>query len=104
MVGQQSEDPHRLHPGNRPSSTLLLDALTPHTLGMVVALYEHKVFVQSVIWEINPFDQFGVELGKKIATQLHQHLIGEGEAGEYDGYDSSTRGLLQRIEQRGKQR
>lgn len=104
MVGQQSDDPHRLHPGNRPSTTLLLDALTPDTLGMVVALYEHKVFVQSVIWEINPFDQFGVELGKKIASQLHHHLEGRGDADEYSAYDSSTQGLLQRIEARARQR
>ena len=98
MVGQESEEPHRCHEGNRPSTTFLLDALAPHSLGMLVAFYEHKVFVQSVIWEINPFDQFGVELGKQIANQLHQELIHAG--GEEPPYDSSTNGLLRRIRSR----
>ncbi len=62
--------PERRHPGNRPSNTLLLDRLTPHTLGALVALYEHKVFAQGVIWNVNSFDQWGVELGKLIAQQL----------------------------------
>lgn len=97
MAGQQSEDPHRHHEGNRSSSTLLLDALTPETLGMVVALYEHKVFVQSVIWEINPFDQFGVELGKKIANEIHQQLELDTRSATYD---PSTEGLLRHIQQR----
>jgi glucose-6-phosphate isomerase len=56
--------PHRTFPGNRPSNTILMDALTPSTLGALIALYEHKVFVQGVIWGINSFDQWGVELGK----------------------------------------
>jgi glucose-6-phosphate isomerase len=66
-VGQQTDDPHRVHEGNRPLSVLSIESLTPATLGALIALYEHKVFVQSVVWGINAFDQFGVELGKKIA-------------------------------------
>jgi glucose-6-phosphate isomerase len=62
--------PHKLHPGNRPSSILLFPRLGPKTLGKLIALYEHKVFVQSVIWGINAFDQWGVELGKQLAEQL----------------------------------
>jgi glucose-6-phosphate isomerase len=62
--------PHKVHPGNRPNSVLLFQRLDPVTLGKLVALYEHKVYVQSVIWDINPFDQWGVELGKKLADKL----------------------------------
>jgi glucose-6-phosphate isomerase len=62
--------PHRLHQGNRPSSILLFPRLDPATVGKLVALYEHKVYVQSVVWDINPFDQWGVELGKKLAGEL----------------------------------
>jgi glucose-6-phosphate isomerase len=62
--------PHKVHPGNRPSSILLFQRLDPATLGKLIALYEHKVYVQSVIWDINPFDQWGVELGKKLAEKL----------------------------------
>jgi glucose-6-phosphate isomerase len=62
--------PHKIHPGNRPNSVLLFQRLDPATLGKLVALYEHKVYVQSVIWDINPFDQWGVELGKKLADKL----------------------------------
>ena len=66
--------PHKLFPGNRPSNTLLIDALTPATLGAMIALYEHKVFVQGVIWNINSFDQWGVELGKVLAATIQQEL------------------------------
>ena len=78
--------------GNQPSSTLLLDELNPYNLGMLLALYEHKVFVQSVIWNINPFDQWGVEKGKEIAEQL-QPLIAQPQA-DLSGLDGSTAGLL----------
>lgn len=79
MSGQPAPDgqPHRYYPGNRPSNTLLLDQLTPHNLGALIALYEHKVFVQGVLWNINSFDQWGVELGKKMANQL---LAGESSS------------------------
>ncbi len=81
---------HRVFPGNQPSTTILLEALTPQTLGMLIALYEHKVFVQSVIWDINPFDQWGVELGKVMAKQLIGELAGEPPA----AHDASTAQLL----------
>ena len=75
--GQDSEDPHRQYPGGRPSTLILLDALTPHALGALIAMYEHGVYVQSLIWDINAFDQFGVELGKQLASQLLPALQGE---------------------------
>ena len=68
--GQASSDPHRNYAGNRPNTVLLMERLTPSALGALIALYEHSVYLQSVIWNINPFDQFGVELGKKLASQL----------------------------------
>jgi glucose-6-phosphate isomerase len=80
--------------GNQPSSTLLLDELTPYSLGALIAMYEHKVFVQSVIWDINPFDQWGVEMGKKLAVDTLGWIRGQGEV---SGVDSSTAGLLGRI-------
>ncbi len=75
--GQDSDDPHRQYPGGRPSTLILLDALTPHALGALVAMYEHAVYVQSLVWGINAFDQFGVELGKQLANQLLPALQGE---------------------------
>lgn len=78
--GQGSDDPHRVYPGGRPSTLILLDALTPQALGALIALYEHSVYVQSVIWGINAFDQFGVELGKQLAGQLLPAVQGQGEA------------------------
>ena len=84
--------------GNQPSTTLLLDELSPHTLGALIAFYEHKVFVQSVIWRINPFDQWGVELGKQVANDLASVLRGKEDA---SGLDSSTQSLIERIRQTG---
>ncbi|MBI3713451.1 MAG: glucose-6-phosphate isomerase [Burkholderiales bacterium] len=86
----------RVFEGNRPTSTLLLDSLTPRSLGALIALYEHKVFVQSVIWDINAFDQWGVELGKSLAQQL----ISLNPDAVKETYDSSTRGLLQALTKR----
>ena len=63
--------PHRTFPGNHPTNTILAERLTPYTLGQLVAIYEHKVFTQGTIWNINSFDQWGVELGKKLATAHH---------------------------------
>jgi glucose-6-phosphate isomerase len=83
--------PHKLHPGNRPSSVLLFPRLGPKTLGRLIALYEHKVFTQSVIWNINAFDQWGVELGKKLADSLAP-AVEHPEAAA--GVDSSIQGLL----------
>jgi len=85
--------PHRVFPGNRPSNTLLLDDLSPHALGALLALYEHKVFVQGSIWGLNSFDQWGVELGKQLATGLEKRLAGEAEP----AYDASTEALLKYI-------
>ena len=83
--------PYRSFPGNQPSTTLLLPRLDPHTLGALLALYEHKVFVQSVIWDINPFDQWGVEYGKQLASRLLPIIEGRTAA---SGLDSSTAGLI----------
>ena len=85
---------HRTFPGNRPSSTILLEALHPSALGQLIALYEHKVFVQGVIWGVNSFDQWGVELGKKLATRIGDEI----DAGKVDSgaHDTSTATLLRR--------
>ena len=83
--------PYRSFPGNQPSTTLLLPRLDPHSLGALLALYEHKVFVESVIWDINPFDQWGVEYGKQLANRLLPIIEGTKPA---DGLDSSTAGLI----------
>ena len=82
---------HRVFPGNRPSTTLMMPKLTPEVLGQIIALYEHRVFVEGVILGINSFDQWGVELGKELATSLGPLVTGEAPADEKDG---STRQLL----------
>jgi glucose-6-phosphate isomerase len=86
--------PHRLFEGNRPSNTLLLDRLTPGALGKLVALYEHNVFTQGVIWQIDSFDQWGVELGKVLAQRIIPQLEGPGEPKLE--HDSSTNNLIRR--------
>jgi len=83
--------PHKVFEGNRPSNTIVYRQLDPETLGKLIALYEHKVFVQGTVWNINSFDQWGVELGKQLAKALLPAVEGS-ESGE--GHDSSTRGLL----------
>ena len=85
--------PHKVHPGNRPSSIVLFPRLGPKTLGRLVALYEHKVFTQSVIWDINAFDQWGVELGKKLADSLAPALANPATA----SVDASLRALLAQV-------
>ena len=84
--------PHKVFPGNRPSSTIVLESLTPRALGALIALYEHKVFTQSVIWGINAFDQWGVELGKKLADRILPELTGKAAP---IGHDASTNGLIE---------
>ncbi|MCS7236775.1 MAG: glucose-6-phosphate isomerase [Thermoguttaceae bacterium] len=84
--------PHRFFPGNRPSNTLLAERLDPPTLGKLIAIYEHKVFVQGVIWDINSFDQFGVELGKQLASRLLPAI--EQADGPIPSENSSTRQLI----------
>jgi glucose-6-phosphate isomerase len=83
---------HKRYRGNQPSTTVLLDQLTPSTLGALIALYEHKVFVQAVIWDINPFDQWGVELGKQIATDTQKIIDHQGDLSRMD---ASSRGLIE---------
>ena len=83
--------PQRVMRGNRPSNTILMDKLTPQALGALVALYEHKVFCQAMIWHINPFDQWGVELGKELGTAIYETITGTGEAATTD---ASTSGLI----------
>ncbi len=87
---------HRHFPGNRPSTTLVLDELTPRSLGALIALYEHRVFVAGAIWGINSFDQWGVELGKALAGDLLPRLA----SGDTAGLDGSTAGLLRRLRAR----
>lgn len=84
---------HRSFPGNRPSTTLLLDELTPRSLGALIALYEHRVFVTGTLWGINSFDQWGVELGKALCNQLLPRF----ESRDTTGLDGSTAGLLDRL-------
>jgi glucose-6-phosphate isomerase len=86
--------PHRTFEGNRPSNTLLMERLTPAALGKLVALYEHNVFTQAVIWDIDPFDQWGVELGKQLAQRIVPEL--EDETGAKPAHDSSTNTLINR--------
>ncbi len=83
--------PHRVFEGNRPSTSILFDRLDPFSLGRLVALYEHKIFVQGVIWGVYSFDQWGVELGKKLAKTILPELDGDGAVGTHD---SSTNGLI----------
>ena len=89
--------PHRTFPGNRPSNTLLFDELTPRTLGSLIALYEHKIFVQGVIWNVNSYDQWGVELGKELAGTVLREVQGQEPV---TGHDASTNGLIQRYRAR----
>ena len=84
---------HRATPGNRPSNMLVLDALTPETLGALVALYEHKTYVQGVLWNVNSFDQWGVELGKVLADEV----LADFEAGTAGDHDPSTQAIIERF-------
>ena len=86
--------PHRVFEGNRPSNTILAEQLTPETLGKLIALYEHSVFVQGVIWNINSFDQWGVELGKALAEKMIPEL--ESKEEPELTHDSSTNALVRR--------
>ncbi|WP_461210424.1 glucose-6-phosphate isomerase [Desulfocurvus sp. DL9XJH121] len=82
---------HRSFMGNRPSNSILYKRLTPHALGMLIALYEHKILVQGTVWNVNSFDQWGVELGKQLAKAIRPELAGDAQAA---GHDSSTNGLI----------
>ena len=98
LAGQDAAEierlvPHKTFPGNRPSNTILMEYLTPATLGALIALYEHKVFVQGALWDVNSFDQWGVELGKVLAKKIEAELNGEAQPAQHDG---STNGLIAR--------
>ena len=93
MQGKADAGGHRHFSGNRPSTFFLLEALTPASLGALLALYEHRVFTSGAVWGIDSFDQWGVELGKVLATDIAQRLA----SGDTQGLDSSTAGLLQRL-------
>jgi glucose-6-phosphate isomerase len=91
LVGKTDENPFKVFEGNKPTNTLLIDRLTPASLGALVALYEHKLFVQGVIWNIYSYDQWGVELGKVLASSI----LAEIEQKQVSGHDTSTRFLLE---------
>ena len=93
LSGRELEDllPHKVFEGNRPTNSFLFRKLTPRMLGMLIAMYEHKIFVQGVIWNINSFDQWGVELGKQLARVILPEISRPGTVG---GHDSSTAGLI----------
>jgi glucose-6-phosphate isomerase len=84
------QQPHRVFPGNRPSTTIVAERLTPSVLGQLIALYEHIVFVQGCIWQINSFDQWGVELGKALANRITPELVGDAAP----QHDTSTNALI----------
>ena len=85
--------PQRTFAGNRPSTTVVLERLTPQTFGALIALYEHKTFVEGAIWGVNSFDQWGVELGKTLAMRV----LGELEGGEAEDHDPSTAAMIARL-------
>ncbi len=89
--------PHKTFPGNRPTTSIVFDKLTPRTLGKLVALYEHKIFVQGIVWDIYSFDQWGVELGKQLAKKIEPELEAKGLIGSHDG---STNALINRYKKR----
>ncbi|MGK4342198.1 glucose-6-phosphate isomerase [Ectopseudomonas oleovorans] len=89
--------PHKVIPGNRPSNILVMNRIAPFELGALVALYEHKVFVQSAIWGINAFDQWGVELGKEMGKEVYQRLTGQVDS---SASDASTQGLIDHFRER----
>jgi glucose-6-phosphate isomerase len=95
--------PHRTFEGNRPTNSILADRFDAFTLGQLIALYEHKTFVQAAIWNINPFDQWGVERGKELAQQILAGIT-DGETldggGDTGAYCSSTLGLIARLKDR----
>ena len=93
LTGTELENllPHKVFEGNRPSTSILFDKLTPNTLGKLIALYEHKIFVQGMIWDINSYDQWGVEYGKQIAQEILPLLTSDGVV---TSFDSSTNGLI----------
>jgi len=94
---EQGLEPYRVHAGNHPSNTIVFDELRAETLGQLIALYEHKVFVEGVVWGIDSFDQWGVELGKKLASSMTDAVAGSGS---YAGTNASTRALIESVRSR----
>jgi len=91
---------HKVFNGNHPSNAILLQKLTPHTLGMLIALYEHKIFVQGVIWNLNSYDQWGVELGKQLASRILSQLHADAPAGTHDASTNALIDHYRRMRQR----
>jgi len=93
LKGKDLEEllPHKIFPGNRPTNSIFFIKLTPEVLGSLIAMYEHKIYVQSVIWDVNAFDQWGVELGKQLAKTILAEL---NDKNEVTSHDSSTNGLI----------
>jgi glucose-6-phosphate isomerase len=83
--------PHKTFPGNRPTTSIVVQKITPRSLGSLIAMYEHKIFVQGIVWNINSFDQWGVELGKQLASRILPELDGDAPVGSHD---ASTNGLI----------
>jgi len=83
--------PHKVFPGNKPTNSILFQKLTPRTLGSLIAMYEHKIFVQSIIWDVNAYDQWGVELGKQLARKILPEL---DDYEDVNSHDVSTNGLI----------
>ena len=89
--------PHKVFPGNRPTNSILVQRFDPKTLGALIALYEHKIFVQGAIWNINSYDQMGVELGKQLAKKIEPELE---KSGSVSSHDSSTNLLINEFKKR----
>ena len=93
--------PHKVFPGNRPSTTIVYRTLDPRTLGMLLAMYEHKVFTMGAMWGINSFDQWGVELGKQLARRIDQDLISDVDTRAHDGSTNALIALARTVSRRG---
>ena len=100
MWGYEDADPKKIHSGDQPSNSILMSGLFPRALGMLLAFYEHKVYTQSLIWQINPFDQWGVELGKNISKVILPSLKkGEKPSAQSMQDDSSLLGLIEKYQE-----
>lgn len=89
--------PHKVFSGNRPTTSILVQKITPRVLGSLIALYEHKIFTQGIVWDVHSFDQWGVELGKQLASKIVHELAGEGVV---ESHDNSTNGLINLYKER----
>lgn len=91
--------PHKEFTGNRPTNSIMVDMVTPFTLGAMIAMYEQKIFTQGIIWDINSYDQWGVELGKQLAKAIEPEMAGDSPV---NSHDSSTNGLINHIKAQRK--